>query len=591
MATISEALALAAQHHQAGQLQIAEQVYRQILAVDPNCADALHLLGIVASQVGRHDLAIEYINRAINLNPSEAAFHSNLATTYNALGNVTEAIGCLRRAIELQPLDAAIHYSLAQNLKAQGKLSEAIAFYRRALQLQPTLVEAHNDLGLALTAQGEYDQAVEVLHHALSLRPTYFQAHNNLGAVFQAQGKLDETVACCRRAVELAPNVPETHNNLGHALQSQGKPNEAIASYLRAIELKPDYAEAQWNLGYAYQQLGQFDHAMQVFTRAIELAPDSHFGHFGLALLLLLLGDWNEGWSEFEWRWRGNHERQRQFAQPRWEGEPLGDRAILLHAEQGFGDTIQFVRYAATIKKQNPTATVILETQPPLTKLLATSSGIDRLIARGDALPPFDVRSPLLSVPRLLGISVDNVPVQSPYLSADPALVAHWRERLKPLRGLRIGLNWRGKPITSQRDFPIACYRTLSDLTGIQFICLQKDATADELAIARDIGLSIIQLNDFDTTHGPFIDTAAVMLNLDLVISSDTAIPHLAGALGVPVWLLLQFVPDWRWLTDRSDTPWYSSMRLFRQKSIGDWNSVSKQLHTALSDLIAIKCR
>jgi hypothetical protein len=293
---------------------------------------------------------------------------------------------------------------------------------------------------------------------------------------------------------------------------------------------------------------------------------------------------------------------QQRFDEPKWDGQALEGRAILLHAErgQGFGDMIQMVRYAAVVKKLNPAATVVMRCQRPLVRMLASCAGIDRLVADGDALPPFDVQSPLLSLPGIFGTEVKTIPADMPYVFAEQELVEEWRERLaeagadakdphpNPLpvgegsRSMRIGIQWHGRTTNGQRDIPLECFRSLTDLPGLHFISLQPSAK-EELAAARQKGLNVVELgDDVDTAHGAFMDTAAIMMNLDLVISSDTSVAHLAGALGVAVWVALPFVPDWRWLLDRSDSPWYPTMRLFRQKSVGDWHRVFEDIRAAL---------
>lgn len=517
MATLSEALVIAVQHHQAGRLQAAENICQQILAVDPDHAETLHLLGVVAFQLGNHEVSIQQLGRAIELNGTDSSFHRSLGTAF----------------------------------QAQGKLDEAIACFCRALEL----------------------------------KPDYAEAHYRLGTAFQAQGKPDDAIACHRRALELKPDYPRAHYHLGITFQTQGKLEEAINCHRRALELEPDYPRAHYNLGIAFHQLRRFDDALMCYTRALELKPDYREAHLSRSVLRLLRGDFEAGWPEFEWRWKTNQLVERKFSQPVWDGKPLEDRTILLHAEQGFGDTIQFVRYAALVKEQNPAATVIVGCQRPLEKLLARCHGIDRLIAEGDDLPSFDVHSPLLSLPQILKTTVETIPANVPYVFASPELVSHWRKCLSQVHGLRVGVNWQsrsGQGEFRNRDIAIEYLIALAQLPGVRLISLQKGEGRDELASASE-HLPILDLGpDFDTMHGAFVDTAAVMMNLDLVISSDTSVPHLAGALGVPVWLALPYVSDWRWLLDRSDSPWYPTMRLFRQTSPGNWPGVFEEMKAAL---------
>ena len=647
MATISEALAIAIEHHQAGRLEAAEQIYRQILQAEPNQADAWHLLGVIAHQVGKHEVGVQYIGRAIGLNGNAVVFHNNLGGAYRALGkipdavasyrralelkpdyaevhnnlgvalkdqgNLDEAIACYRRAVELKPDFAEAHNNLGNAFKDQGNLHEAVACYRRALELKPDYAEAHNNLGVALSGQGNLDEAVARYRRAVELKADYAEAHNNLGVALSDQGnldkavacfrralelkpdfagahnnlgnalkeqrKLDEAAACHRRALELKPDFAEAHNNLGLALKGQGKLDEAVASYRRALQLRPDYAEAHRNLGLALHHQGMLNEAVACYRRALELRPGFADAHWNQSLWSLLTGDFQRGWAEYEWRWKTKQCPRRDFSQALWDGRPLEGRTILLHAEQGLGDTIQFVRYAALVKHRG--GAVIVECPKPLLSLLRSCAGIDRLVGRGDDLPPFDVQAPLLSLPGVFRTSLETIPADVPYLFADPVLVEHWRGELGPIAGSKIGIAWRGNPEHRNdraRSLSLSCFESLAGLPGIHLFSLQKGAGAEELQEVRDH----FPVTDLGSRLGDFMDTAAVLRNLDLVIACDTAVAHLAGALGAGVWVALPFAPDWRWLLDRSDSPWYRTMRLFRQKTPEDWRRVFEEIKAAL---------
>ena len=481
MATISQALAIAIQHHQAGRLQAAEQIYRQILAAEPKQADAWHLLGVINAQTGNHQLAVEYIYRALSVKPDFALAHNNL-------GN---------------------------ELKAQGKLDEAIACYRRALELKPDLVLAHNNLGNALKDQGE----------------------------------LDEAVACYRRALELKPDMAEAHSNLGDALNHQGKPDEALACFRRALELMPDFALAHWNQ----------------------------------SLLFLMTGDFQRGWAEYQWRWKANKVPRRDFSQTSWDGRRLAEKTILLHAEQGLGDTIQFIRYAALVKQR--CAAVIVQCPRPLVSLLTTCAGIDRLVGEGEQLPPFNVQAPLLSLPGIFHTTLRDIPATTPYLFADPSLVDRWRRELGRLAGFKIGIAWQGDPQhvnDRNRSIPLGRFEPLARCAGVRLLSLQKGAGVEQLEQTAER----LPITDLGSRLDDFMQTAAVLVNLDLVITCDTAVAHLAGALGIPVWVAIPFAPDWRWLLDRSDSPWYPTMRLFRQDRRGDWQGVFQRIEAAIGEQV-----
>lgn len=519
MPTISEALSLAVEHHQAGRLAEAEPLYRQVLAAEPNRPGVWRLLGLLAHQTGRHEMALQYIGRAVQLQPDDATAHVDWGLVYHRL----------------------------------GRLGQAVAGYRRALELRPDYPEALSNLAHALTAQGKLEEAVACGRRALELRPDYAEAYNNLGNALRDQQRLDEAAACYRRALKLRPDLAQTHRNLGIVLADQGQPEAALASYRRALELQPDDVEA----------------------------------HLGMALVMLVTGDFQQGWAEYQWRWRRQDNPPRSLQQPLWRGEPLGGRTCLLHAEQALGDTIEFVRYARLLKRQG--ARVVFECPAPLLRLLVGCPGIDRLVQQGDELPAFDVHAPLLSLPGILGTRVATIPGEVPYLFAEPELVGRWRDKMSRLDGFKIGINWRTRPGSGdwmRRTIAAQHFQSVAAVPGVKLVCLQKGVgPAEENAILPRLGLWDPG-PDFDGAAA-FVDTAAVMAHLDLVLTADTAVAHLAGALGVPVWVALPTPPDWRWLLERHDCPWYPSMRLFRQKRPGDWAGVFAEITAALCERLA----
>jgi tetratricopeptide (TPR) repeat protein len=462
-----------------------------------------------------------------------------------------------------------------------GRLQAAEQVYRQILAVEPALAEAHNNLGVALQDQGKPDEAVACYRRALTLKPGFTEAHNNLGNALKCRGQLDEAIASYRRALELKPEFAQAHYNLGNAFQEQGNLDDAVACYCRALELKPDHAGTHYNLGNALKDQRKLDHALACFRRALELNPDHAEAHWTRAFTWLLAGDWQRGWPEYEWRWRTKEFVLRRFPQPWWEGESLAGKTILLHAEQGLGDTIQFIRYASIVKQLG--AAVIVECQELLLGLLDSCPGIDQLVAQGDALPAFDVHAPLLSLPRILKTSAETIPATIPYLVPKPAIVERWRTRLIEIDGFKIGIAWQGNPTFRGdrfRSFPLRYFAPLAQVPGVCLLSLQKGAGSGQLAEVRDL----FAVTDLGDRLHDFTDTAAVMKNLDLVITSDTAAAHLAGALGVPVWVALSFAADWRWLLDRCDCPWYPTMRLFRQRESGDWRRVFEEINSALHE-------
>jgi tetratricopeptide (TPR) repeat protein len=511
--------------HQTGRLAEAEHAYRQLLAVAPGHADALHMLGVMAMQAGNPRAAIDLFDRAIKLTPDAAIYHVNRAGALLALGQPAAALTESQAAIRLKRTSAEAHQTLGHTLSDLGRPEDAAAAYREALRLNPDLPGLHGNLGLAL----------------------------------QEASELDAAEASLREAVRRAPG---------------------------------DVIE-QANLGSVVKSLGRLDEAEAIYRAALRRQPDSALLHYNMGVLELLAGRFAEGWEDWEWRWQANAIPRRQLTGQQWRGEKLAGRTLLVHAEQGLGDTIQFCRFVPGIVPGvvNPVVpgaaragSVILEVQPSLARLLAQLPGVSAVVAAGAALPPYDLTCPLLSLPRALGMTrLDDIPGSVPILQADPALVAKWQGRMAGLDGRRVGLVWAG----NAQDIRLDHRRSLSaerllggaSVPGLVLVSLQKGAAAAQLN-ATSLGSAV---HDWTEELNDFADTAALIEALDLVISVDTAVVHLAGALGKPVWLLNRFDTCWRWLLGRDDSPWYPTLRQFRQPRPGDWQSVLEQVRTALT--------
>jgi tetratricopeptide (TPR) repeat protein len=549
--SIQQAFDLALQHHYAGRLSQAEQIYRQILTLEPNHFYAMHQLGLAAYQLGRDDDALDLLTRAIGLNPNSAEAHNNLGDL----------------------------------LRKKGRTDAAIAECRRAIALKPDYPEAHNNLGNALKDKGRLDEAIACFRGVIALNPNLAVAHYNLGNTLKENHQLDEAIAAYRQALLLNPNFPEAHNNLGYALRDKGELDEAIASCRCAIALRPDLYGAHNNLGIALKAKGRLDQAEAEFEREIGFRPEMAEAHHNLSFVLLLRGEFERGWDEYEWRWkcRDLPAPARNFTQPRWDGSPLESRSILIRAEQGFGDTIQFVRYLPMVAERG--GKIILECQGELHRLFRTLPVDCQITAPGDSLPPFDFHFPLPSLPQMFKTDLSNIPKNVPYLASELALVDQWSKKLGPKDGrLRVGLAWAGNPKfrgDRWRSMKLEQLRPLTGDRGVRFYSLQKGRAGEQVK-NPPAGLQLI---DLGPELSDFADTAAVMSLMDLIITTDTSIPHLAGALARPVWVMLQFVPDFRWLLDRQDCPWYPTMRLFRQPAVGDWDSVVGHVVNALSSL------
>ena len=740
----AQTLQVGLQEHQAGRLAEAEACYRTILQAEPTHADALHLLGVVAQQVGNYPVAVQLILAAIHSNPRASDYHNNLGNIYvlqgdlaaaaesyrrtmeletghvdarhslaNLLadqgkleeaevefrrvlemqpahadahynlgntktkqGDLKSAIGCFQEAVKLRPGCAAFHYNLAHAWQGLGALEEAAREYRAVLELTPRDADAQYNQGIISQSRGELAEAAEAFRQTLARRPQHAEALSNLGAVLQQQehfagaaealrgaialkpelaeaysnlggnlwwqGDLAGAEANCRRAIELKPWLAEAHSNLGHVLEDQGDLEAALQCYQRAIalhperaaahkdlggnfwrqgdlaraeetcrkaiELDPKFAEAYGNLGHVLTDRGDLEGALMCYRQAMALKSEPVEAHSELranhwkggdmaaeesyrlrpsagqflyygGLVHLLRGEFSKGWANYEYRWQTRRLRrtQRDFTEPLWRGEALHGERILLHAEQGLGDTIQFARYVSMVAARG--GEVVLEAQPELCRLLAGIEGATEVIARGDPLPEFEWQCPLLSLPLAFRTELAGIPAWVPYVTADAVEVAKWSRRLAKEK-LRVGLVWAGNPKhlrDTQRSIKLEQLEPLGRVDAA-FYSLQKGLAA----VGPPCALAGMEMSNLGPELKDFADTAAVLAALDLVVTVDTAVAHLAGALGKPVWILLAHSPDWRWLLGREDSPWYPSARLFRQPSLGDWDSVITRMAVEL---------
>jgi Tfp pilus assembly protein PilF len=520
------------------------------------------------------------------MSASEELLDQGLA--HHQAGRLREAEQAYQEILQSSPHHADALHLVGLVQYQQGHHEAALENIRRALAMRPQSEVIWVNLGAVYSALGHYSEAADAAEQALRLNPNYSKAHCNLGAARCEQGELEEAVRNFEDALAIDPGYAIAHFNLGAILLKLGKLDDAVRSYQAALAIHPGYAEAHRHLGVALREQGRLDEAIRSYQAALAINPNAADAHLNLGRALLQLGDFEAGWSNHEWRWQTKDKKfePRSFSQPPWDGRPLQGKTLLVHAEQGLGDTLQFVRYAPLVRQRG--CQVILECQKPLRTLLSRCPGIDQLVTRGNELPPFDFHVPLLSLPHLLGSRAGNIPVDVPYLFARDDLIDHWRDCLNDCAGFKVGICWQGSPTfrdDRQRSFALAHFAALADVPGVQLISLQKGAGTEQLA---GVGFAVTTLGaDLDDANGAFMDTAAVMKNLDLVVTSDTAVAHLAGALGVPVWVALAKVPDWRWLLDRDDSPWYPTMRLFRQATAGEWGWVFRRMAEALRGRLA----
>jgi Tfp pilus assembly protein PilF len=468
------------------------------------------------------------------------------------------------------------------DLARRGRMDEAAALFERVLAADADLAEAHYNLGIARRAQGQAGEAEACWRRALALEPGFAEARINLGALLLERGDFRGAEAEFRLVLKRAPGSVPALVNLGNALRDGGDPLGAAAAYRRAIALEPGFAPAHGNLGLALREAGDFAGAAAAYRRALALKPDYALAHRDLGILLLLTGRFDEGWREFAWRWKTRGLERRTHGLAAWSGGDVRGKTVLLAAEQGLGDTILFCRLVQAVAERG--ARVVLEVQPQLCRLLRGLEGAASIVPRTDAAPEADCAAALMDLPGILGLAAGNAPARVPYLAPEAERVARWRAWLAARPGLRIGVAWQGNPKSDAelgRSPPLLAFRPLAEIPGARLIALQKGPGSEQLAsLPQDMAVERPG-DDFDSGPDAFLDSAALMQSLDLVVSADTAPAHLAGALARPVWIALKRVPDWRWGLDRDRTPWYPTARLFRQRASGDWAGVFAALADA----------
>jgi tetratricopeptide (TPR) repeat protein len=557
-----------------GRLIEAEAICRRVLEAQPNLPEAEHLIGVIAYQNGKLGEAIKHVQRAIKLAPQVALFHANLGEMYRLSGRLKLAADEARRALAIERNMPAALSNLGVALYELKDYKEAARSQRKAIAVKPDFAEAHSDLGNALHALRRFEEAVAAYRRAIELKPDYADAWANLGVALYELKDYKEAARSQRKAIAAKPDFAEAHSNLGNALHALRRFEEAIAAYRRAIELKPDYADAWANLGAALHHSGDFDESMVALRRAIALAPHHANAHSGLGILLLMRGDLGEGWDEYEWRLRLSERKGPRFPENPWQGENLVGKHIYVQAEHGsgFGDTLHFARYIPPLAAL--AGAVTLRVQQALMTLLRESlPGITVLGDRGDPAP-YHCDTVLLSLPRLFKTRLETIPADVPYLHAPAEAVQRWKKRLARMAGVKVGVVWAGNPDhvnDSRRSIDLTLLAPLFAVRGTSFASLQVGPRSADLKKLKRRKHSIA---DLSPAFGDFAESAGAVSALDLVITVDTSVAHLAGALGKPVWVLLPWVTDWRWMLNREDNPWYPTIRLFRQKKGEDWANV-----------------
>jgi tetratricopeptide (TPR) repeat protein len=594
----------AIRHQEAGELDRAVPLYENVLRVDPQHAAALYHLGTLEIQRSNVKAGVELLRQAAAQRPDVAEIHNNLGIACKTLEQWGEAAEAFERALNVDPNYAPAYFNLADLSQTLGQIDTATQFYLRAIKLDPDEPQAFRRLGEILFAQENWTGAEQCFCRVLAIgnlqhdRYGLLEVLSKLAMSYIKQEKLDDAAQTFRTMLDFAPEVGEMHSNLAYVYERQGKLDEALAAGLKGISAKPDYAEGHNNLGVVYRSLHRLAEAEQCFSTAVGLNSQFALAQFNLGALRLMRGDYAAGWKGYEWRNLTLSHPPRKFTVPRWDGKPIPGQTLLIHTEQGYGDTIQFARFVQAAKSRSQ-AQIVLEGPAALLPLLSSVAGADTIVRAGSALPDHDAEISLPSLPGVLGIEIADLPGKVPYLTVDEELRQKWAARIselvdpacragscatisaadsatsRPADGTyKIGIAWRGnvaQNLDILRSCPLQEFAALKNIPGIAWFSLQKDEPGAVAPVENDGGMNLIPLaREFHD----FADTAAAMHALDLIITVDTSVAHLAGALGLPVWTLLCHTPDWRYQLDRTDSAWYPTMRLFRQPRWGDWKSV-----------------
>ncbi len=571
-------LQLAFAQQQQGKFAAAIADYQEILTFRPEEAQVYYYLGSALLQDEQLEEAINTYEKALSLAPdSFPDIYYNLGLLYHKLGQIDRAIGAYEKFIAFKPNFAPAYSNFGKALQEQGKIDEAIKAYQRAISLKPDYFAYHN-LGDALQEQDQIDEAIQAYETALSLNPDCAATCTNLGNSLQKQGKIEEAIACHKKAISLAPNLAIAYNNLGNALQELGNFEDAIVACKQAVTLDDNYEVAYNNMGNALQELGRVEEAIASYQKAIDINSNSD-AHNGLGMSLLQKGEFTLGFQEYEWRFEHKEFPRNIGNLPIWDGKSsLKNKTILIRSEQGFGDMLQFSRYVPLVAEKG--AKVILESPSALVSLLETVPEVEKVVVSGTVVTEADCQVWLMSLPHLCGTTLDTIPATIPYLFPP---VTNLPELLEN-KQLNVGLVWSSgltNPTSKKRSCPLELFARILKKEDINWYSLQKEPTAADLDLLETLPVVDLRENLVD-----FQATAAIISQLDLVISVDTSVAHLVGAIGKPVWVLLPAVAEWRWLLDREDSPWYPTMRLFRQSQPGDWSMVLTRVNKELDNLL-----
>ena len=585
---LNQAFQQAIADYKYGELDAAMSRCQSILAIEPDNYAANEMIVMLYAGKADYPNAVKHLKTVIQLNPGNADALNNLGLSYHYIGSTKNAEKYLSKAIENNPHSAEAFSNLGLINIAQKKYADAEAYLKQALKLNPKYVKALRLLGAAQQAQKKYTACILTYQKAISSEPNHESTYLKLGKVYTKQKRLNKALIIYEKLLLINPSSSDAYQSIGyiHALKHQHK--KCIKYSLKAIKHKPNDFSAHNNLSFSYLEINEISLAEKHIKKALSLNPDSAEAHFNYSLILLLKADFFRGWKEYQWRLKHKGVKVYPHDSSEWKGEPLEGKTILIQSEQGLGDMIMAIRFIQLIKKES--VKLILECHKQLIPLFKNLPEVDMLVLRGEKLPDADYHVPILNLPLILGLDIDSITPIYPYLKADSNRVNEWSQRLGKKNSFRVGIAWQGNPKFSKdhrRSLPLKQFLPLLSLKGVEFISVQKKNTTTN------------QLDDFTDKHRiidvdagldrdrDFMDTAAIMENLDLLICTDSSVANLAGALGLPTWLILGAPPDWRWLLDTDASPWYPSIRLFRQETQNDWQHVLQQIRTELSTLIS----
>jgi tetratricopeptide (TPR) repeat protein len=564
-----------------GELAKAEAAFRELLGRTSQEAQTRLRLGQIARLAKQFPEALDWLRQALELQPNWAEAYFELASTYLDQGDLASALENLEDVLALEPAHIGARRTLADVLQAAERWREAVQHYAELLPLQPEDPELFQSFGLCCQELGELDLAEKAYQKTLNLGLDSAELQFNLGLVQLKKKKPKEAIARLQKALEKEPALTLANLAMANAYRQLGDLESAESSLREELKINPNCADAAVNLGVVLQEKNKVGEAIHCYRKAIELNPHHPILHWNFAIASLLAGDYKTGWSEYEWRWRVKHKPKPKFEQPEWDGTDLHGRTILLYAEQGFGDTIMFARYVPWVAQKG--ARIIIECQPPLKRLLACMPFVQQVISDGEPRPDFDVHAPLMSLPRIFGSTLDVHHRWEPYLRFPTDLQSPLPDHDK--KAFKVGLAWASNPlhpIFSEKSVSLTKWEPIIKVEHCEFFSLQVDPTPDALNFLSQHP----RLHDLHERLGDFADTAMAIQNLDLIISVDTAVAHLAGAFGHPVWVMLSYSADWRWLLKRKDSPWYPTMHLFRQPRPGDWDGVIAAVARELDALV-----